>query len=132
MKLRLQQDMTYITEDYANALKYINKVIELTNKKNAFYIFDRGSIYEKMGKYEEAIADYTKFAQSDDEYNYDAYFKLSRCYKALGDEAKEKEAMLKWDYGYQKNKNKYKLTFAEKIKLRYSDLNAKFHTYYLY
>ena len=50
----------------------------------------------------------------------------------FGNEAKEKEAMFKWNYGYQKNKNKNKLTFAEKIKLSYSDLNTKFHTYYLY
>jgi len=122
----------YITEDYDTALKYINKAIELTNDKNFSYFYDRGSIYEKMGKYKEAIADYTKYAQSDDEYNYHAYYGLSRCYKALGNEAKEKEALLKWDYGYEKNKNKNKLTFAEKVKLRYSDFNAKFHTYYLY
>ena len=122
----------YITEDYDTALKYINKAIELTNGKNFLYFYDRGSIFEKMGKYEEAIADYTKYAQSDDEYNYDAYFDLSRCYKVLGDEAKGKEAMLKWDYEHQKNKNKNELTLAERVKLRYSDLNAKFHTYYLY
>ena len=122
----------YVTEDYDTALKYINKLINLTNGDDVSYFYDRGSIFKKMGKYKEAIADYTKFVKSNAENNYDAYFELSYCYRAIGDKAKEKEAMLKWDYSYQKNKNKYKLTLAEIIKLRYSDLNAKFHTYHLY
>ena len=121
-----------VTEDYDIALKDINKLIELTKGQNGSYFYDRGSIFEKMGKYKEAIADYTKFTKSDSKNNYHAYFELSYCYRAIGDEAKEKEAMFKWDYAYQKNKNQYKLTFAEKVKLRYSDFNKKFHTYYLY
>lgn len=121
-----------VTEDYDTALKYINKLIELTNGNKASYFYDRGSIFDEMGRYKEAIADYTKFVKSDDKNNYYAYFEMSDCYRAIGDKTKAKEAMLKWDYGYLNNKNKNKLTFIEKVKLHYSDFNAKFHTYYLY
>ena len=107
-------------------------ILTLTKGENVSYFYDRGSIFEKMGRYKEAIADYTKFTKSDAENNYDAYFELSYCYRAIGDKAKGKEAMFKWDYAHQKNKNKYKLTLAEKVKFHYSYFNAKFHTYYLY
>lgn len=121
----------YVSEDYEKALNYINKVIELTNGEQVSYFYDRANILEKMGRYEEAIADYTKYVKSNED-NYSAYFELSYCYKAVGNKSKAKEAILKWDYGYQKNKHKYKLTLAEKVSLHYSEFKNKFYTDKLY
>ena len=116
----------YVTEDYEKALKHINKAIELTKGENAEYFYYRGGVLQKMKRYEEAIADYTKYTKSNDKYNYSAYIELQECYKALGDDAKAKEAYLKWDYEYEKNKNKNKISLAENIKWQYSRLKKKF------
>ena len=116
--------------DYENALKHINKAIELT-KGEEFSLFDiRADILRDMGRYDEAIEDYTKYAKSDDKYNYSAYIGLSDCYSALGDAAKEKEAYLKWRSGAHKDNPK--ITLVDRIKWRYSKFKSKFYTDKLY
>ena len=119
--------------EYETALKYIDRVIELLGDreydKAGFYEV-RANILKKMGRYEEAIEDYTKFATSEHTYNYSVYWDISDCYKALGNDAKAKEAERKWDAAYYRTKHKTFL--AQKIKSKYSDFKTKFHTEDLY
>ncbi len=121
-------DISYVYQnisDYENALKHINKAIELTNGQEKWYFYRRASILENMGKYREAIEDYTKFAESAHRYNFAGYLGINGCYEALGDAAKANEAYQKWREG---GKNcKCDISLIRKIKMNCFDLKAKFY-----
>ena len=119
--------------DYENALKYINKAIKLSDKKDSatIWLFNkRADILKNMGRYEEAIKDYTVYATSDDSTSYSAYWNISECYEALGEKDKAKEAERKWQSGLYRNK--YKTPLTRKIKWNYAHFKNKFYDNILY
>ncbi len=120
--------------EYETALKYINKAIELLDDREYSKIWfynARADILKKMGRYEEAIEDYTKYATSEIKFNYSSYWDISECYKALGNTEKEKEAIRNWDAGYHNNKISQK-NLVRDIKWKYSRFIENFFTKTLY
>ena len=112
--------------DYDNALKYINKAIDLAQGKKPSLYYDKANILKDIGRYEEAIKNYSIYLQSSDEYNYSAYLWISECYKSLGNAAKEKENYAKWYYA--SNKNEHKISLIQNIKWYYHKIKPD-HVY---
>ena len=119
--------------DYENALKYINKSIALSDKRDSatIWLFNkRADILKNMGRYEDAIKDYTVYATSDDSMSHSAYWNIMECYEAMGDKEKAKEAERKWQSGLYRNK--YKRPLVRKLKWNFKHFKNKFYDDTLY
>ena len=76
-------------ERYQEALSFANKALELDKSKAVIWM-NRGNIYYKIGKYNEAIQDITKAISIEDNFNSrvirgSAYSKLGQTTKANAD-----------------------------------------------
>ena len=113
--LHVAQGYEEILLDYDKALKYINIAINLKrDKPDGYYYYVRGSIYYDMGKYENAIKDYTKSIELNPD-NESAYYFRSCCYEKIG-KAKEAEADKKMHETLFKNQIE-KRSIAKRISL---------------
>ena len=76
--------------DSENAIKDINKCIEMGDGENYYVILRRANIYESAGMYEKAIADYTKLMEIEPTVMYPHYYR-GWCYMLWGNDEKAME-----------------------------------------
>ncbi len=72
--------------NYLQALEPLKRAIE-QNSSDAASTYNRGQVYRNLGKYKEAIADYTRYLElaPDDVENYLVYYNRGICYNAAGE-----------------------------------------------
>lgn len=99
--------------DYDNALKHINIAIELTKESDDHLFFRRGMMYRDMGRYEDAIIDFSKSIELKPE-NSTYYYFRGNCYEKTG-KTSEAEA----DKEMSKKLNNYKSNIFNKIGLKF-------------
>lgn len=121
---RLSYAYQNILFDYENSLKHINIAIKQTKEPYSYHYYRRGSIYEDMGKYDEAIKDYTRAIELNvlDDI---AFSSRSRCYEKIGktEEAAFDKAMEKKIQKY--NKENDKKTVFNKIDSKLFSIKSK-------
>lgn len=69
--------------DYENTLKHINIAIELTKEPDEDLLYKKASIYENMGKFEEAIVEYKKVSKINP-INHFSHYQTGNCLMRLG------------------------------------------------
>ena len=139
--------------DYENAVKYMSKVIELSesgisdykigdeleiidsaqktepqkDEYKTYYNF-RADYYEKMGRYEDAIADYIIYAESGLKDSFLAYVGVMECSKTFGNTKKAEEALQKLEDGFKNApKSNFKYSLKDRIKDTYFHFKRKFY-----